>query len=72
MIINSIDKNNKNSNYKNYYNISRTELDSYINIIVIDKHSVVVEKTRKTVNIKNFSPDCNTMSKVSIVDTVIK
>ena len=39
---------------------------------VIDKQSIVVEETGKTVNIKSFSPDCNPMSKVLIVDTIIK
>ena len=71
MIINSINKNNKNSSYENYYNIFRTELDSYTNMTVIDIHSVIVENTGKTINIKPFSPDCNTMSEILIVDTVI-
>ena len=50
----------------------RTELDSHANMAVVGKHAAIVTKTGKTVNVKPFSPECNELEQVPIVDAVIK
>ena len=50
----------------------KTELDSHANMAVIDKHSVIVNDTGETADVKPFSPDCKTLQKVKIVDAAIK
>ena len=49
-----------------------TELDSHANMVVVCKHALVTAHTGKTVEVQPFSPDCQTMTSVPIVDAVIK
>ena len=63
--------NSINNDYSEF-NYSRTELDSHANMAVLGKHCTIVSKTGKTANVKPFSPDCNTLDEVPIVDALIK
>ena len=50
----------------------RTELDSHANMVVAGKNALVIEDTGKTVEVKPFSSECNTLDNVSIVDAMVK
>ena len=41
-------------------------------MVVVCKHALVTAHTGKTVEVQPFSPDCNTMTSVPIVNAVIK
>jgi hypothetical protein len=68
-LIRSYSKITKNSETLNSY---KTELDSHANMAVIGRHSIIINDTGKTADVKPFSPDCNTLQKVKIIDAAIK
>ena len=68
-LISSYIKITKNSETFNSY---KTELDSHANMAVIGRHSIIINDTGKTADVKPFSPDCNTLQKVKIIDAAIK
>ena len=39
--------------------VSRTELDSHANMVCLGRHSIIIEDTGKTVDVKLFTPDYN-------------
>ena len=49
-----------------------SELDSHANMVVVCKHALVTAHTGKAVEVQPFSPDCETMESVPIVDAVVK
>ena len=50
---------------------SRTDLDSHANVVVLGKHSYIVNYTGKTAKVHPFSPEHEAL-KVPIVDAVIQ
>ena len=61
------------NNYDTYTDVvPRTELDSHANMAVVGKHAAIVETTGKTAQVKAFSPDCQTLEDMPIVNAVIK
>ena len=45
-----------------------TELDSHANMIVLGKHSLVINDSGKTAHVNSFSPQAGSISSVPIVD----
>ena len=62
-------ENGKDCTIKN--GISRTELDSHANMVVLGRHSLVVANTGKTAQVSPFTPDYKSMENVPIVDGAI-
>ena len=52
--------------------VSKTELDSHANMAVGGKHCTVISDSGKTARVKAFSPDCDTLENVRIVDIALK
>ena len=48
--------------------MSRTELDSHANMVVLGKHAMVIADTGKTAQVTPFTPDYKSMENVPIVD----
>ena len=48
--------------------VSKTELDSHANVAVAGKHCTVISDGGKTARVKAFSPDCDTLENVKMVD----
>ena len=53
-------------------NVSRTELDSHANMAVMGKHCTIVGDSGKTAKVNAFSPECNILENVKIVDVALK
>ena len=50
---------------------SQTELDSHANMVVAGKHAAVLADTGSLVDINPFTPDCNLLKQVKIVDAAV-
>lgn len=51
--------------------ISKTELDSHANMVVLGKRAFIFKSTWRTYNVKPFSSDLGMMENVPIVDGAI-
>ena len=51
--------------------ISKTELDSHANMVVLGKHCFIFESTGKTCNVEPFSSDLGIASNIPVVDAAI-
>ena len=51
--------------------MSRTELDSHANMIVIGKHSLVIARSGKTIDVGAFADEVGGLSCVPIVDAMV-
>ena len=51
--------------------LSRIELDSHANIVVVGKHAVIKNDTGKRAKFSPFAPDYESLSKVPLVDAAI-
>ena len=51
--------------------MSRTELDSHANMIVIGKHSLVIARSGKTIDVGAFADEVGGLSSVPIVDAMV-
>ena len=48
--------------------MSRTELNSHTNMVVVGKHCVIFDNTRKTCTINTFSESAGKLDKMPIID----
>ena len=51
--------------------ISRTELDSYANIVVVGKHCIIFDDTVKTCIVNAFSESAGKLDNVTLVDAAV-
>ena len=51
--------------------ISRTELDSHVNMVVVGKHCIIFDNTGKTCTVNAFSESASKLDNVSIVDAAV-
>ena len=49
-----------------------TELDSHANMVVIGAQGTIIQNTGKYADVNGFSPDGGTISRVSIVNAVLR
>jgi hypothetical protein len=49
-----------------------TELDSHANMAVIGNNCEIIADSGKTANVRAFTPDCETLDSIKIVDAVVK
>ena len=52
--------------------VSKIELDLHANMVVGGKHCTVISDSGKTARVKAFSPDCDTLENMRIVDMAVK
>ena len=52
--------------------LSRTDLDSHANMVVVGKHVAIVNDTGRRAEVSPFTPDYEALSKVPIVDAAIR
>ena len=51
--------------------VSRTELESHFNMVVLGRHAVIIEDRGKRVDVKLITPDYNAIQKVLVVTCAI-
>ena len=52
--------------------LSRTDLDSHANMVVVGKHAAIINDTGRRAEVSPFTPDYESLSKVPIVDAAIR
>ena len=52
--------------------LSRTDLDSHVNVVVVGKHTVIIDDTDRRTEVSSFSQEYESLSKVTIVDPTIR
>ena len=52
--------------------LSRTDLDSHANMVVVGKHAAIINDTDRRAEVSPFNPDYEVLSKVPIVDFAIR
>ena len=67
----AIDKANESMDVETDGDESRTELDSHANMVVLGKHSFIIQWTGKHANVSPFTPDYEALRKVPIVDAAL-
>ena len=70
-IISALKAKISNVETNNTINISRTELDSHANMVVLGKESFIFESTGKTCNVEPFSIDLGIAQDIPIVDAAL-
>ena len=51
--------------------LSRTDLYSHANMVVVGKHAAIINDTGRRAEVSPFTPDYESLSKVPIVDAAI-
>lgn len=51
--------------------VTRTDLDSHANMVVVGRHCAIIEHTGKFASVSPFTPDYEALSKVPIVDAAL-
>ena len=51
---------------------SKTELDSHVKMAVVGKHLTILRDSGRTAKVNTFSPECNTLDNIKIVDVALK
>ena len=52
-------------------NLSRTDLDSHANMVVVGKHAAIINDTCRRAEVSPFTPDYESLSKMPIVDAAV-
>ena len=52
--------------------LSRVDLNSHANMVVVGKHAAIINDTSRRTEVSSFSPEYESLSKVPIVDPTIR
>ena len=52
--------------------LSRTDLDSHANMVVVGKHAAIISDAGRRAEVRPFTPDYESLSKVPIVDADVR
>ena len=69
--LSSIDLGNDEAGDDVEHEQSRSELDTHANMVVVGKHSLILNQSGRTAEVAPFSPDCGSLESVPIVDAVV-
>ena len=51
---------------------ARTEIESYANMVVVGKHATIFSDAGNKVNVSTFTPDYQSLGKLSMVDAAVE